>query len=132
MAKITIPEHEREINEEGWECVEVRCAKDSEPHLSITGNPILNQGITYTPCPILHRKELRGWDWVKTLPDNSLIVHGCTIFWIQHNTIGDTHIHSWDAMWSSKNVYDNINTFIHNFSLSTCRIVGKDGVARWH
>ena len=78
MPKITIPEHEREINEEGWECTgEVRKPREGEYYLGDWGDiRKFAKDVIYYDCEIiLHRKELSGWEWLKTLKHGTLLQH---------------------------------------------------------
>ena len=68
MPTITIPEHKREINEDGWECIDVRRPKLDEKYLTNTCD-VLNapHDNIISNYPILKRKELQGWDWIRTM-----------------------------------------------------------------
>ena len=95
--KITIPQHEREINEAGWECVAgQRRVQNGEYWLTVHGSVQLWEcdGQSVDRYPILRRAELTGWDWVKTLePDTWIKTKSGDSFWVVENDSGRRRLH---------------------------------------
>ena len=129
MPTITIPEHEREINEDWWECTgEVRVAQNNDVFLDVYGKvqhraSAFHETATF---PILRRKELTGWDWIRTLEEDEILLRAGDeeVYWIRRkikNGLNEWRVYGWES-WSSSRKQSDV-TIADKFSPSTCEIL---------
>lgn len=108
---------------EGYEYTgEYRCPIEGEPN-TIKGSDIRVGGKGYnTIAFILRKKELTGWEWLRTLPNNTLVEHASIVFLVQRN-----ESHTLCIVNSNDESKEDYRAFYHmpvsDFSPSTCEIL---------